>query len=255
MRRRKLLKASGALLATGTIGTAGASEDQQTGLKTVGLEDRVIELIQSGNVAKAKAIMDDHGIEYDINSGSIRDPGRRGGKDQISTEGRYRNNADYNVGIAPHGEGEDIYYAFGNIIFNERAYTARDASIIDDAMGIVWADSDWTGETPDADGVDYWSDGVADSVSHEAYTPGSGVAGAVELDRDYPGGNIGMGVKLEKIREGADSVQFEYDHTWAVGNLPSEIGDVSIGIAYGALSVDLPLEGYTAWKHEEAAEL
>lgn len=255
MRRRKLLKASGALLATGAIGTAAASEDNQIGLQTVGLEDRVIELIQNGNVAEARALLDEHGIEYDINSGEIQNSGHGGGRDGISIQGRYRNNADYDVGIIPHGDGENIYYAFGNITFNERAYSLRDASIIDDGMAIVWADSDWTGAHPDADGVQYWSGSVADSVGHEDYIPGRGVAGSVELDRDYNGGTVGMGVKLEKIRGGADSVQFEYEHTWALLNTPGGIGDVSIGISYGGLSVSLPIEGSTAWTHEEAATL
>jgi hypothetical protein len=255
MRRRKLLKASGALLATATIGTAGASEDQQIGLQTVGLEDRVIELIQDGNVAEAQAIMDDHGIEYDINSGAIQNSSHGGENGEIGIQSRYRNNADYDVGILPHGDGENVYYAFDNITFNERVYSLRDASIIDDGMGISWADSDWTGTTPDEDGVNYWSDSVADSVSHEDYVPGRGVAGAVELDRDYDGGTVGMGVKLDKIRDGADSVQFEYEHTWDGFNTPGDIGNVSIGVSYGGLSVSLPADGSTAWSHEEAATL
>lgn len=250
MRRRKLLKASGVLLATGAIGTASASEDRQTSLQTVSREDEVLGLIQNGDVAEAKAIMDEHDVEYAVNSGPVSDSGPGQDDGGISTQSRYRNNAKYDVGILNHGDGEDLYYAFGNITFRDRYYTAKDASIVDDGMAIVWADSDWTGDQPDEDGVEYWSDNVADSVDHEDYIPGDGVAGSVELDRDYPGGTVGMGVTIEKIRDGADSVQFEYEHTWAYFS-----NSVSVGICYGGLCVSTPTNVETAWRNEEAAYL
>lgn len=248
MRRRKLLKATGALFATGSIGTASATRNESTGLQTVGLRDQVIELIQAGRVEQAKRIMDAHDVEYEINSGPVRTNDAQ--SNGISTQGRYVNNADYDVGILSHGAGDDLYYAFGNIIFKDRRYRLKDASVVDDGMALVWADSDWTGHQPDEDGVDYWSDNVADSVDHEDYIPGDGVAGSVELDRDYPGGNVGMGVTIEKIRDDADAVQFEYEHTWAYASR-----SINVGICYGGLCVSTPLNVSTAWRNEEAAYL
>jgi hypothetical protein len=253
------------LLGTGLAGVASAIDESEVGMEELGLKAEVMRLIREGRTEEARSILNEHNVEHAINTGSLPNSvtGSQGfystpsepsvdnpEENGLGTEGRYSNNSEYHTGILNHGGGEDLYIAFGNITLGDRRFTIRDALIVDDGMGIFWADSDWTGHRPDDEGVDYWSGDVAEGVSHEEYIPGDGVAGSVNLSQGYPGGTIGMNVPIEKIRNKADSVQFEYENTWSV------VGrDISIGISQGALSVSTPLNVSTAWRNEEAVFL
>lgn len=250
--------ASGIGLSTlNVVGTANAVTEKAA-IRELGLENEYIEVLQEQGVEKATEILEKNNVEYVHNKSKIT--GRDLVDSDFSTEGRYtKTESEIDVSIGRLSRGDNLWYAAGNVIFIGAKSTVRDVTQIADAIGITWPDSDWTGERPDSDGVNYWSTydnsehDIAPSthdISHEDYDTGTGVAGSVDITYSMPQHTIvGMGVPIERIRPGANAVQFNYKHNYAFSYIT---GSASISICAGALCVTLPWGASTAWDIERA---
>lgn len=239
--------------------TLGAPK--HVGAEQADLTDEVTELIAAGNDEKAEHLLDEANVDHDHNKRHVKNYGPKSSKPKKADEKKVskhwyyaRDEDGIELDCWMWRSRDDRWKVLGKAAYNdgstasgEKETSVRLPQWAADGCGIVFDHAEWSAPTPGPEGVKYY-DGSRVSINHSEYNPNHGPAAKVRMDgQDIEPDRVMMRTELtQDSGTGNDDidVQFAYNHTIAY---PSNPGDVSVGIAYGALTVKVPFGATKPW--------
>lgn len=249
MQRRHVIKSAGALCALGGIGTvSGRPDDRPIPAENAGVEKAVKNHLKRGRHEKAKQLLDRHGVNYETRSEEVT---VGDADDEVSTQGRYSETASEMYLTVVEWTEDDRWLATGSGILSDRVYRLSDAAIVDDGCGITVDTNEWTILGSDYVNTTAYSDGsFGADMELEDIDPNSGVAASVTLPPNLDDDTvISLQVEMEKTGSVDDApVFFDYEHTRAYVDLPSQVEIFIETINNSGVLQVLVEDGGTAWE-------
>ncbi len=243
MMRRNFAKSVAGIAGIGVLGSVTVSADNSPTAKEIGIADEVSELLLLNRVEEAKNLMDEEGVVYQNEQTKI-EPGTDFENDgDFSTDGHYdEGSSNFDLTILEYS-GEDRWLVTGAGTLSNRNTSVRDASIIEDGMGVFFDTNEWTIDpsfdvvTIAATDSSWGADMTLDQTDVN-----EGVTALVDLP--YSLGEdtqVSLQYLLEKTGTSTSApVALDYEHTWAYANVSPQI-DLSFGVPvpYANLEVNL----------------
>lgn len=253
--RRKFVKSAvGSATSIGFVGTALA-QNNDVGTEEVGLRETIDRLISKGRFDELESLLNKHDIDFGHGSKLVKRP--RHDEGDVEPQWKYsEEGTTLHCLVIQQNPDDDRWHAYGYVSFDEDANESSYAGVpnkVADGCGLIFDSSEWSSPDPSEDNMNY-STGGDDSrfldIEHEKYNPNCGPTAKVHHEMAEPiNANATMRTTLTQADTGNEDidVQFAYEHTTSYF---SATGSVTVGIAYGALSVSLPVGASTAWRDE-----